>query len=47
MKKSIVILGISLLTIALQAANIFMAGDSTCASYPANRAPLTGWGPGA
>ena len=44
MKKSVVILGISLLTIALQAANIFMAGDSTCANYPADRAPLTGWG---
>lgn len=44
MKKSVVILGISLLSIVLNAANIFLAGDSTCASYPANRAPLTGWG---
>lgn len=28
----------------LTAADIFLAGDSTCASYPASRAPLTGWG---
>ena len=24
--------------------SILLAGDSTCASYPASRAPLTGWG---
>ena len=28
----------------LSGADIFLAGDSTCASYPAKRAPLTGWG---
>ena len=44
MKKSIIVLGISLLTIALHSANIFMAGDSTCANYPEKSAPQTGWG---
>ena len=28
----------------LSGADIFLAGDSTCASYSASRAPLTGWG---
>lgn len=28
----------------LSGADIFLAGDSTCASYSAKRAPLTGWG---
>ena len=27
-----------------QPATIHLVGDSTCASYPASRAPLTGWG---
>ena len=44
MKKSIIVLAISLLTIALHSANIFMAGDSTCANYPEKSAPQTGWG---
>ncbi len=29
---------------APQPATIHLAGDSTCANYPASRAPLTGWG---
>jgi lysophospholipase L1-like esterase len=29
---------------AVQAADIYMAGDSTCAVYPADKAPMTGWG---
>ncbi len=44
MKKLIVTLLVLSLGIALSAANILLAGDSTCASYPENRAPLTGWG---
>ena len=28
----------------LSAADIYLAGDSTCATYAAKRAPLTGWG---
>ena len=28
----------------LSAADVYLAGDSTCATYPAKRAPLTGWG---
>ena len=28
----------------LSGADIFLAGDSTCASYSVKRAPLTGWG---
>ena len=44
MKKSIIVLAISLLTSALHSANIFMAGDSTCANYPEKSAPQTGWG---
>ena len=42
MKKIIAIF--ALLPLLLGAADIFMVGDSTMASYPDNRAPLTGWG---
>ncbi len=42
MKKSI--LTFAVLPLLLGAADIFMVGDSTMASYPAKRAPLTGWG---
>ena len=44
MKKTITILVISLLFTTLHAANILLAGDSTCADYTAKSAPQTGWG---
>ena len=34
----------AMLTLTASAADIHMAGDSTMATYPASRAPLTGWG---
>ena len=44
MKKAIIISVISLLFTALHAANILLAGDSTCANYTEKSAPQTGWG---
>ena len=44
MKKAVIILAVSLLFISLHAANIFLAGDSTCANYTEKSAPQTGWG---
>lgn len=43
-KKTFAFAAALLISGALCAADIFLAGDSTCASYPASRAPLTGWG---
>lgn len=44
MKKAIFISAVSLLFTALHAANILLAGDSTCADYTEKSAPQTGWG---
>lgn len=44
MKKSIAILLAAVTTLSLCGADIFLAGDSTCASYSTKLAPLTGWG---
>ena len=38
------LLAAALLPLTVAAADIYMAGDSTMATYPAARAPLTGWG---
>jgi DNA sulfur modification protein DndE len=43
MKKLSLMMLLSVATV-LTGADIFLAGDSTCASYKAERAPLTGWG---
>lgn len=43
-KKISIILSCAVLSSALCGTEIFLAGDSTCASYPAKLAPLTGWG---
>lgn len=45
MKKAWSILfGVLGSTFILSAADIYLAGDSTCSYYPDKRAPLTGWG---
>ena len=44
MKKTVITLAISLLFTSLHAANILLAGDSTCANYTEKSAPQTGWG---
>lgn len=43
MKKLSLVMLLTTATV-LSGADIFLAGDSTCASYKAERAPLTGWG---
>jgi len=44
MLKKIMTLVLSAAAGAAMATTIHLAGDSTCAPYAANRAPLTGWG---
>ena len=43
-KNVLTLAAVALCGTILSGADIFLAGDSTCASYPATRAPLTGWG---
>lgn len=43
MKKTLSILTV-LLMLPLMAVDVYLAGDSTMADYPASRAPMTGWG---
>lgn len=44
MLKKVMTLVLAAAASAAMAATIHLAGDSTCASYSAKRAPLTGWG---
>lgn len=45
MKKCFIAFAAALLSAAAApAADIYMAGDSTCANYPQRQAPMTGWG---
>ncbi|MBE6365133.1 MAG: rhamnogalacturonan acetylesterase [Lentisphaerae bacterium] len=42
--KKFALLAVSLLSTMLMAVDVYLAGDSTMATYPPERAPLTGWG---
>jgi len=42
--KNILFAGVVFCSAALCAADIHLAGDSTCTSYPASRLPQAGWG---
>ncbi len=42
--KKFALLAVSLCSVMLMAVDVFLAGDSTMATYPPERAPLTGWG---
>ncbi len=42
--KKLALLTLSLLSTMLMAVDVYLAGDSTMATYPPERAPLTGWG---
>ena len=42
--KKLTLLASVLCSTMLMAVDVFLAGDSTMATYPENRAPLTGWG---